>query len=115
MIAVEVSECTLIKNRGINTRSQIKTLHSLWLTHPWWHVGCAMWGSSRTLSGQPFKVNPYTVLWIGSLSTASLTMFNLSGVKWMLCMFWCNLIGMFSLCEGQPSKTISFPDLYLIM
>ena len=42
-------------------------------------------------------------------------MFNLSGVKWMLCMFWCNSIGMFSFHDGnwlrQSAKTISFPDV----
>ena len=79
-------------------------MHSLWSTHPGAgapEVVCYMKGTSWILSGQPFKVNLYTVLWIGSLSTAPLTMFNLSGVKYMLCMFWCNLIGMFSFLDGN--------------
>ena len=81
-----------------------------------WH---AMWGTSLILSGQPFKVNLYMVLWIGSLSTAPLTTFNLSSVKYMLCIFWCNSIGMFSFHGGnwlrQSAKTITFPGLYCIV
>ena len=53
---------------------------------------------------------------MGSLSTAPLIMFNLSGVKCMLCMFQCNSNGMFSLCGGNWlrwfAKTISFHGLY---
>ena len=48
-----------------------------------------------------FMVNQYTALWIGSLSRAPLAMFNLSGERYMLHMFWCNLIGMFSFLEGN--------------
>ena len=33
-------------------------------------------------------------------------MFNLSGVKYMLCMFWCNSIGMFSFSGWQKTKVV---------
>ena len=53
---------------------------------------------------------------MGSLSTAPLIMFSLSGVRCMLQMFWCSSIGMFSFCDGNQLrgsvKTISFPGLY---
>ena len=52
------------------------------------------------------------VLCIGSLTTAPLIMFNLSGVKCLSWMFWCSSIGIFSFCEGNlmgwSAKTISF-------
>ena len=80
---------------------------------------CAMWGTSWILSDQPFRVNLYMVLWMGSLSTDPLTMFNLSGAKCMSCIFWCSSIGMFSFLEGNllrlSAKTISFPGLYTMV
>ena len=78
-----------------------------------------MWGTSWILLGQPFKVNLYMVLQKASLSTAPLTMLNLPGVKYMLYMFWCNSIGVFSFLDGnqlrQSAKTISFHGLYCIV
>ena len=56
------------------------TANSSWVPQKW----CAILGTSWILLGQPFKVNLYMVLQIGSLSTAPLTMFNLSGSKCML-------------------------------
>ena len=41
---------------------------------------------------------------MGSLSNASLIMFNLSGVKCMLCMYWCSSIGMFSFYDGNQLR-----------
>ena len=59
------------------------------------------------------------VLCMGCLSTSPQIMFSLSGVKYMLYIFQCSSIGMFSLPDGnqlnQSAKTISFPGLYLIV
>ena len=54
-----------------------------------------------SISGQPFKVNLYMVLLIGSLSTAALTVFNLSGDRYVLCIFWCNSVGIFCFLDGK--------------
>ena len=67
----------------------------------------AIWGTSLTLSGQPFKVNLYMKLWMESLSTVPLTLFNLPGVRRMSLCFdviqlACFLFWMESDCGGLP-------------
>ena len=64
--------------RGMHNNTPFSMVNSS-LVPKKWH---AMRGTSWIFSGQPFNVNLYMVLWIGSLSTAPLTMFNLSGVKY---------------------------------
>ena len=86
-VIVVITEHPLIQLRGIHTLSPFNNIPfsmvNLSLVPQKWH---AMWGTSWIVLGQPFKINLYMVLWIGSLSTAP-DYVNLSGSKYMLCIF----------------------------
>ena len=121
MVAMQVTEHSLIQLRrythsvSLQQYSIFNLVNSSWVPQKW----CAILRTSWILSGQPFKVNLYMVQWMGSLSTAPLTMFNLSGAKCMLWIFWSSSIGIYSFLEGNQlrwsAKTISISGLYTMV